>query len=204
MFDGISDFSEVDGSEIKEPIDLKKYVEVVDVIMGEDSAKQPVLYSIVEMNEDQIRNLEGNYYIKNGLTVQIQKDVILIQCVLNGAKLLAVLLCSSIFLYSVYNNIMMKNYRKHISIFRNMGISYEALMNSLIQKRGMLKIKIISSLFCAAACLILGINDPARKIIYYSLSCICVFVGIPVVLITYGIIKRYVEKIYTFGGIYDN
>ncbi len=204
LFDGIMEISETDGSETKEKINIEKYMDIADTVIGGDSANQPVLYYVVNINKDQLSKLEGNYYIKNNLTVKIQKDIKLIENVLNGTKLLAVLLSSSIFLYFVYNSVMMKHYRKHVSVFRNMGIDYESLLKTFISRRGMLMIKLIVTLSCALVCFVPGIFDSEIKLLYNALSCICVASGIPVVLMTHCIMKRFVEKIYTFGGIYDN
>ncbi|MBE6843752.1 MAG: ATP-binding cassette domain-containing protein [Ruminococcus sp.] len=203
-YDGVNEIALTSKSNISEPIDFDLYKEISDKILDGDSVNQPVLYIILNVDNDILKQLGGNFYIKNSTTVEISKNISSLQNILDSSKVLAVMLLSSVVFYFLYTKINLSLQKKRMIILRNFGVPYECVKKVIIQKQRMIIWKIIVTVIGSVILMLLSVLRPEYQIITVIHSVICLCIGQVVILITHKIIKRSLDKVYYFGGIYEH
>lgn len=203
-YDGVNEIAMISKSNISEPIDFDLYKEISDKILDGDSVNQPVLYIILNVDNDSLKQLGGNFYIKNSTTVEISKNISSLQNILDSSKVLAVMLLSSVVFYFLYTKINLTLQKKRMIILRNFGVPYERVKKIIIQKQCMIIWKIIVTVIGSVILMLLSVLCPEYQIITVIHSVICLCIGQTVILITHKIIKRSLDKVYCFGGIYEH
>lgn len=203
-YDGVNEIAMISKSNISEPINFDLYKEISDKILDGDSVNQPVLYIILNVDNDSLKQLGGNFYIKNSTTVEISKNISSLQNILDSSKVLAVMLLSSVVFYFLYTKINLTLQKKRMIILRNFGVPYERVKKIIIQKQCMIIWKIIVTVIGSVILMLLSVLRPEYQIIIVIHSVICLCIGQAVILITHKIIKRSLDKVYYFGGIYEH
>ncbi len=203
-YDGVNEIALTSKSNISESIDFDLYKEISDKILDDDSVNQPVLYIVLNVDNDRLRQLSGNFYIKNSTTIEISKNISSLQNILDSSKVLAVMLLSSVVFYFLYTKINLTLQKKRMIILRNFGVPYERVKKIIIQKQCMIIWKIIVTVIGSVILMLLSVLRPEYQIISVIHSVICFCIAQTVMLITHKIVRRSLDKIYCFGGIYEH
>ncbi len=202
-FDGIVEIAETTDSDIKEKIDDELYFKL-EKACEETFEFQPTFYIVLGLNKSQLKSIEGNFFIKNNESVDICNDINMLMSVIDSAKFLAFGLASELLFYFLYLFVSIKQYKKHITVFRNLGVSQSLVKKMIFNRKCTPVVKLIISAVGGIICVCFSMFTNKYYIISTILAVISFAIGIFHILLSKKVLDKSVYKVYSFGGIYGN
>ncbi len=204
VFDGVNEVADIPKDGMDERIDPSLYYMLEEAYIEEYSEYQPVLYVVMGINEVRLTDLEGNIFIKNNTTVDICNAINAMRVYMSSLTVLGIGLIGSLLFYFLYVCIGIKLYRNHIVVFRNLGVSQDEVTRELFRKKGapMIKMSMIGTglLMC-----IVGLYFYTNYTLVITLvAFLSLIVGVGVIVTTRRILDKNIEKIYNYGGLYED
>ncbi|MBO4211965.1 MAG: ATP-binding cassette domain-containing protein [Oscillospiraceae bacterium] len=203
VYDGIVALAEPSEDGVSIPIDYRAYQEIARSYMEEGAAEQPILYTVLDLDETKLTEVNGNYFIKNNTTNRISQDIASLQSLLDSIELLGIALAGSVLFYYLYFFISLKLLQNYITLMRNLAVPQNVLQRAMLQKRIMPLWKLLIAAAGAAVCSYMCLVVPEQTVLFAAVALTCVGTGISVILSSYAFLRYRLRRIYHFEGIYE-